>query len=83
MDISIDHLQQIVTFSPAEVRVIEYLISGGPTNQQIAISISRDCSRCNHRTVQAHISNILSKTEFANRTALALWAVGQPGFKAR
>lgn len=80
MEIKIDRLEQVIRLTPAEVRVIRYLLKGGLTNQQIATQIGRDHSHCDHRTVQAHITSILSKTELANRTALALWAIAQPEF---
>jgi DNA-binding CsgD family transcriptional regulator len=83
MEISIDKLEQVVRFTPAEVRVIRYLLQGGLTNRQIARRISADYgSVCGHRTVQAQMTSILTKTEFANRTALALWAVEQPQLAA-
>jgi DNA-binding NarL/FixJ family response regulator len=56
------------------------LIAGGLTNIQIAHKISAEGSTVGHRTVQAQITSILAKTEFKNRTALALWAAQQPGF---
>ena len=60
------------SLTPAELRVLRYLILG-LTNIQIAKQVD-----VNQRTVQAHMSNILSKTHFTNRTALALWAIKQP-----
>jgi len=55
--------------SERELQVIE-LIAAGLTNQDIAerLEISK-------RTVDNHISNILSKTRTANRVALVRWAL--------
>lgn len=55
--------------SDRELQVIE-LIAAGLTNQDIAqqLEISK-------RTVDNHISNILSKTRTSNRVALVRWAL--------
>ncbi|MEN9202402.1 MAG: LuxR C-terminal-related transcriptional regulator [Thermostichus sp. DG_1_6_bins_120] len=55
--------------SERELQVIE-LIAAGMTNQDIAehLEISK-------RTVDNHISNILSKTRTTNRVALVRWAL--------
>lgn len=55
--------------SERELQVIE-LIASGLTNQDIAerLEISK-------RTVDNHISNILSKTRTSNRVALVRWAL--------
>ncbi len=55
--------------SERELQVLE-LIAAGMTNQDIAkrLEISK-------RTVDNHISNILSKTRTANRVALVRWAL--------
>ncbi|NJK63053.1 MAG: response regulator transcription factor [Synechococcaceae cyanobacterium SM2_3_1] len=55
--------------SERELQVIE-LIAAGLTNQDIAekLEISK-------RTVDNHISNILSKTRTSNRVALVRWAL--------
>ncbi len=55
--------------SDRELQVIE-LIAAGMTNQDIAehLEISK-------RTVDNHISNILSKTRTPNRVALVRWAL--------
>lgn len=55
--------------SERELQVLE-LIAAGLTNQDIAerLEISK-------RTVDNHISNILSKTRTANRVALVRWAL--------
>lgn len=83
MEIRIDRIGQSVKFTPAEVRVIGYLLDGGLTNSQIAERIaSASGTPYTDRTVQVHVTNILAKTELANRTALALWAVGQSEFSS-
>jgi len=55
--------------SDRELQVIE-LVATGLTNQEIAerLEISK-------RTVDNHISNILTKTETENRVALVRWAL--------
>lgn len=55
--------------SERELQVIE-LVAVGLTNQEIAekLEISK-------RTVDNHISNILTKTETENRVALVRWAL--------
>jgi two-component system vancomycin resistance associated response regulator VraR len=72
MQLNLDALQMVVNLTPSEVRVLRKLILG-LTNDEIAISIGST-----RRTVQAHMTNMLNKTEFSNRTALALWAYQQP-----
>ncbi|NJK37496.1 MAG: response regulator transcription factor [Oscillatoriales cyanobacterium RM1_1_9] len=58
-----------VTLSDRELQVVE-LVAGGLTNQEIAeqLEISK-------RTVDNHISNILTKTATDNRVALVRWAL--------
>jgi DNA-binding NarL/FixJ family response regulator len=55
--------------SERELQVIE-LITAGMTNEQIAeqLEISK-------RTVDNHVSNILTKTDTQNRVALVTWAL--------
>ncbi|XGV96159.1 MAG: LuxR C-terminal-related transcriptional regulator [Leptolyngbya sp. BL-A-14] len=55
--------------SDRELQVIE-LVAAGLTNQEIAekLEISK-------RTVDNHVSNILTKTETDNRVALVRWAL--------
>jgi DNA-binding NarL/FixJ family response regulator len=55
--------------SERELQVIE-LVAAGLTNQEIAeqLEISK-------RTVDNHISNILTKTDTDNRVALVRWAL--------
>jgi DNA-binding NarL/FixJ family response regulator len=57
------------SLSERELQVIE-LVTAGMTNEQIAeqLAISK-------RTVDNHISNILTKTETQNRVALVRWAL--------
>jgi len=58
-----------ITVSVRELEIIE-LIAAGLTNQEIAqrLEISK-------RTVDNHISNILTKTYTENRVALVRWAL--------
>jgi DNA-binding NarL/FixJ family response regulator len=67
MDAGESQLQ--VTISERELQVLE-LVADGLTNEQIAqkLEISK-------RTVDNHISNILTKTETDNRVALVRWAL--------
>ncbi|MFM2429799.1 MAG: hypothetical protein RLZZ511_1012 [Cyanobacteriota bacterium] len=62
-------LQNQPILSERELQVIE-LITAGMTNEQIAeqLEISK-------RTVDNHVSNILTKTETQNRVALVTWAL--------
>ncbi len=55
--------------SDRELQVIE-LVAAGLTNQDIAEQL--DISK---RTVDNHVSNILTKTETENRVALVRWAL--------
>ncbi|HLO49509.1 MAG TPA: helix-turn-helix transcriptional regulator [Kamptonema sp.] len=61
--------QTPVTLSDRELQVVE-LIAVGLTNQEIAEKL--DISK---RTVDNHISNILTKTATGNRVALVRWAM--------
>jgi DNA-binding CsgD family transcriptional regulator len=58
-----------VSLSDRELQVVD-LIASGMTNQEIAekLEISK-------RTVDNHISNILTKTATDNRVALVRWAL--------
>ncbi|MBG1266848.1 helix-turn-helix domain-containing protein [Nostoc sp. WHI] len=58
-----------VSLSDRELQIID-LVATGLTNQEIAgkLEISK-------RTVDNHISNILTKTETENRVALVRWAL--------
>jgi DNA-binding NarL/FixJ family response regulator len=57
------------TLSDRELQIVE-LVAAGLTNQEIAekLAISK-------RTVDNHISNILTKTATGNRVALVRWAL--------
>lgn len=57
------------SLSERELQIVE-LVAGGLTNQEIAeeLEISK-------RTVDNHISNILTKTATGNRVALVRWAL--------
>jgi DNA-binding NarL/FixJ family response regulator len=55
--------------SERELQVIE-LVAAGLTNEQIAEKLE-----LSKRTVDNHISNILTKTETQNRVALVRWAL--------
>ncbi|QIZ73324.1 photosynthetic electron transport-dependent transcriptional regulator PedR [Oxynema aestuarii] len=61
--------QSNASLSEREIQVIE-LVAAGLTNQEIAeeLEISK-------RTVDNHISNILTKTGTSNRVALVRWAL--------
>ncbi|MBD2576645.1 response regulator transcription factor [Oscillatoria sp. FACHB-1406] len=58
-----------VTLSEREVQIID-LVASGLTNHEIAekLEISK-------RTVDNHISNILTKTKTENRVSLVRWAL--------
>ncbi|MBE9102350.1 helix-turn-helix domain-containing protein [Vacuolonema iberomarrocanum] len=60
---------QFSSLSERELQIVE-LVAAGLTNQDIAerLEISK-------RTVDNHISNILTKTETGNRVALVRWAL--------
>jgi DNA-binding NarL/FixJ family response regulator len=57
------------SLSDRELQVIE-LVTAGLTNEQIAESLE-----ISKRTVDNHISNILTKTDTHNRVALVRWAL--------
>ena len=61
--------QTSISLSERELQVVD-LIANGLTNQEIAekLEISK-------RTVDNHISNILTKTATDNRVALVRWAL--------
>lgn len=58
-----------VSLSDRELQIID-LVAAGLTNQEIAgkLEISK-------RTVDNHISNVLTKTQTENRVALVRWAL--------
>lgn len=57
------------TLSDRELQIVE-LVAAGLTNQEISDKL--DISK---RTVDNHISNILTKTATGNRVALVRWAL--------
>ena len=63
------NLNNPIAISVREMEIIE-LVAAGLTNQEIAkqLEISK-------RTVDNHISNILTKTSTENRVALVRWAL--------
>lgn len=58
-----------VNLSERELQIID-LVATGLTNQEIAQTLE-----ISKRTVDNHISNILTKTETDNRVALVRWAL--------
>ncbi len=58
-----------INLSDREIQVIE-LVRDGLTNQEIALKLA-----ISKRTVDNHISNILTKTHTDNRVALVMWAL--------
>jgi DNA-binding NarL/FixJ family response regulator len=67
--LQVNQLPISTNLSERELQVIE-LVAAGLTNQEIAFQL--DISK---RTVDNHISNILSKTRTENRVALVRWAL--------
>jgi DNA-binding NarL/FixJ family response regulator len=69
--IELDHSQSPspISLSERELQVIE-LVAAGLTNQEIAVELA-----ISKRTVDNHISNILTKTHTDNRVALVRWAL--------
>jgi DNA-binding NarL/FixJ family response regulator len=61
--------QENYTLSDRELQVIE-LVAAGLTNQEISAKLE-----ISKRTVDNHISNILTKTSTDNRVALVRWAL--------
>jgi DNA-binding NarL/FixJ family response regulator len=59
----------LAPISPAERRVLALLRQGG-SNRGIAAELV-----ISHRTVESHMSSLLSKTGCRNRTQLLLWAL--------
>lgn len=57
------------TLSERELQILE-LVAAGLTNQEISEKL--DISK---RTVDNHVSNILTKTSTGNRVALVRWAL--------
>ncbi|AFY71164.1 transcriptional regulator, LuxR family [Thalassoporum mexicanum PCC 7367] len=63
------HSGNPINLSERELQVIE-LVASGLTNQEIAARLE-----ISKRTVDNHISNILTKTHTDNRVALLRWAL--------
>ncbi len=63
------HLNTPIRISGREMEIIE-LVAAGLTNQEIAHKL-----KISKRTVDNHISNILTKTSTDNRVALVRWAL--------
>ncbi|HLO84786.1 MAG TPA: helix-turn-helix transcriptional regulator [Nostocaceae cyanobacterium] len=61
--------QTPVSLSDRELQIID-LVAAGLTNQEIAAKLE-----ISKRTVDNHISNILTKTKTDNRVALVRWAL--------
>ncbi|CEJ44586.1 photosynthetic electron transport-dependent transcriptional regulator PedR [Umezakia ovalisporum] len=61
--------QTPVSLSDRELQIID-LVAAGLTNQEIAVKLE-----ISKRTVDNHISNILTKTQTENRVALVRWAL--------
>jgi DNA-binding CsgD family transcriptional regulator len=64
-----EELHNTSSLSDRELQIVE-LVAAGLTNQEIAEKL--DISK---RTVDNHISNILTKTATGNRVALVRWAL--------
>jgi DNA-binding NarL/FixJ family response regulator len=64
-----DETQNSSALSERELQIVE-LVAAGLTNQEIAEKL--DISK---RTVDNHVSNILTKTATGNRVALVRWAL--------
>ncbi|WP_216905015.1 response regulator transcription factor [Synechococcus sp. CCY 9618] len=60
-----------VGITPAEERVL-VLLRRGDSNRHIAAQLV-----LSPRTVESHVSNLLSKTGCRSRTQLLLWALSQ------
>jgi DNA-binding NarL/FixJ family response regulator len=59
--------------SAVELLVLHYLAQG-QTNKNIAKSLNDNHGmKVTERAVEAHVSNILGKTSFKNRTELTYW----------
>ncbi|MEB3321546.1 MAG: helix-turn-helix transcriptional regulator [Synechococcaceae cyanobacterium] len=62
----------LAPITAAEARVLEALRRGS-SNRTIATELV-----LSPRTVESHVSSLLSKTGCRNRTQLLLWLLGQP-----
>ncbi|MFS8835506.1 response regulator transcription factor, partial [Synechococcus sp. WC101] len=62
-------LDREIELTPTEAKVIQY-VARGMSNREIA-----EVMGVSQRTVESHVSNMLSKTGLHNRTELARWAL--------
>ena len=62
-------LSKRVALTPTETKVVN-LVAQGLKNQEIAIKL-----KVSQRTIESHVSNMLTKTGLNNRTELARWAI--------
>ncbi|MFS8905017.1 response regulator transcription factor [Synechococcus sp. O70.2] len=62
-------LDREVELTPTETKVLQY-VARGMSNREIA-----EVMGVSQRTIESHVSNMLSKTGLHNRTALARWAI--------
>jgi len=62
-------LSKKVVLTPTETKVVN-LVAQGLKNQEIAIKL-----KVSQRTIESHVSNMLTKTGLNNRTELARWAM--------
>jgi DNA-binding NarL/FixJ family response regulator len=62
-------LDREVELTPTETKVLQYVARGMP-NREIA-----EVMGVSQRTIESHVSNMLSKTGLHNRTELARWAI--------
>ena len=60
---------QNVELTPTELKVVE-LVAQGMANREIAKKL-----KVSQRTIESHVSNMLTKTNLNNRTELARWAI--------
>jgi len=62
-------LDREVELTPTETKVLQY-VARGMSNREIA-----EVMGVSQRTIESHVSNMLSKTGLHNRTELARWAL--------
>jgi DNA-binding NarL/FixJ family response regulator len=62
-------LDREVELTPTETKVLQY-VARGMSNREIA-----EVMGVSQRTIESHVSNMLSKTGLHNRTELASWAI--------
>lgn len=63
------HVPDNVSLTPTETKVVQ-LVAQGLANRDIAEQLE-----VSQRTIESHVSNMLSKTNLHNRTELARWAI--------